>query len=477
MRKDIVNSILLSVLFSFFVEGAFSQTVRSSYFLEGMPGRHKLNPAFSGSYNYIGFPGLSGIVVGGNGNVGVSNFLFPGEGGQLMNFLDPSVNATQFLDNIRSTNKVTADINVTLLSAGFYAFNGYNTIDVSIRANSDIRAPKEIFEFLKVGRLGTGTTTMYDMSDIKVNASSYVDIAFGHSRRINDKWEVGGKIKALLGLGRVNMDIDRINLTMTQTNWIIESHGTANVAFPGAEFHKTSAVDVRGYDREVIDGFDVNKYNFKIVGGGIGFDVGAVFRPIKNLSVSAALTDVGFICWTGNKAAQTINDRFIYNGYDDEEGGTLITDGDISKDLSALLQFEEVNKYRTTTALQASLNLGVEYSFLQNMISLGALSHTRFGPLVYTEGMLVANIRAPKIFMMSVNGTISNLGGSFGALINICPKGFNFFVGIDCFPGLRFTPKYYIPTSKFNVNYSMGINITFGEKNPRKESTAKYADI
>ncbi|MEG1573568.1 MAG: hypothetical protein RR341_00625, partial [Bacteroidales bacterium] len=78
MRKDIVNSILLSVLFSFFVEGAFSQTVRSSYFLEGMPGRHKLNPAFSGSYNYIGFPGLSGIVVGGNGNVGVSNFLFHG---------------------------------------------------------------------------------------------------------------------------------------------------------------------------------------------------------------------------------------------------------------------------------------------------------------------------------------------------------------------------------------------------------------
>lgn len=476
MGKSIIKRISFVALFFVFASGAAAQTVRSSYFLEGMTGRHKLNPAFAGDYNYVGFPGLSGIVAGGNGNVGVSNFLFPGPDGQLLNFLDPSVSASQFLGNIKNTNKVTAEIDLTILSAGFYAFNGFNTIDVSVRTNADTRVPKEVFTFLKEGRNGTGSTTVYDMNDVKVNATSYLDIAFGHSRSINEKWEIGGKVKALLGLGRVNMDISRLNLTMTQTSWIIESQGTGNVAIPGAQFHKTTATDVNGQQREVIDGFDVNNYNFKVVGGGIGFDAGAVFRPIKNLSVSAAVTDVGFICWTKNMAARTINDRFIYNGYDEEAGGAN-AGNDVGTDISALLQFEETDKRRTSTALQASLNVGVEYSFLQNIISVGALSHTRFGPVNYTEGMLVANIRAHKAFMMSLNGTISNLGGSFGALINICPKGFNFFVGVDCFPGLRFTPKYFIPTSKFNVNYSMGINFTFGEKRTLKREKRDLAAL
>ena len=54
------------------------QTPHSGYFLENMPGRHVLNPAFDNEYNYVNLPivpGFSGIAVGMNGNVGLDHFL------------------------------------------------------------------------------------------------------------------------------------------------------------------------------------------------------------------------------------------------------------------------------------------------------------------------------------------------------------------------------------------------------------------
>ena len=127
-------------------------------------------------------------------------------------------------------------------------------------------------------------------------------------------------------------------------------------------------------------------------------------------------------------------------------------------------EFKEVEKPEITSFLKASLNVGAEYSFLNNAISLGVLSHTRFGSEIYAEGMLVANFRAKKAFMMSLNGTISNRGGSFGALLSICPKGFNLFLAVDCYPGIKLTPEYYLPINKFHVNTSLGLSFSFGER-------------
>lgn len=453
-----INAIALTILLS---APATAQSIRSSYFLESMPGRHKFNPALSVNYGYVGFPVLSGISFNASTNFGAATFFYPGENGKLYNFLDPAVSADEFLGKLKNTSKLNTSIDMSVISTGFKAFGGYNTLDISLHASTQMQMPKELFEFLKVGRTSLNNATSYDLSGIKAEASAYMDIALGHSRKINEQWEVGAKIKGIIGIGHARANIDRFNVTMEQTQWIIESHGTVDISFPGITPKKNISTDINGNEREVVDGFEMDGYTFGIQGGGLGFDLGAVYRPIKNLTLSLAVTDIGFIHWKNNQSYKTLEDKIIYSGTDDTQEG--ISGEDLVEDFESLTKLEEVNKTSINRALQASLNIGAEYSLLNNRISFGILSHTRFGTATYTEGTLVANLRAPKAFAMSLNGTISNMGGSFGALLNICPKGFNFFIGVDCYPGLKLSPQY-IPVNKLNANFSMGLNFTFGEK-------------
>lgn len=456
--KTKISAIILTTLLS---ATATAQSIRSSYFLESMPLRHKFNPALSGQYGYVGFPALSGISINASTNFGASTFFYPGENGTLYNFLDPAVPANEFLGKLKNKSKLNASLDMTLISTGFKAFGGFNTLDISLHASSEMQMPREIFEFLKVGRTSLTDATRYDITGVKAEASAYMDIALGHSRKINEQWEVGAKIKGIIGLGFARANINKLNITMEQSRWVIESQGTVDISFPGIEPKTEISTDINGNTQEVVSGFNMDGYSFGIQGGGIGFDLGATYRPIKDLTVSLAITDIGFIHWKNSQSYQTVEDKMIYNGMDDTQNG--LTGEDLAENFESLTKLKAVNKNSINRALRASLNIGAEYSFLNNIISLGVLSHTKFGAVTYSEGTLVANIRAPKAFSMSLNGTISNMGGSFGALLNVCPKGFNFFVGVDCFPGLKLSPQY-IPVNKLNVNLSMGLNFTFGEK-------------
>lgn len=438
-----------------------AQSIRSSYFLESMPLRHKYNPALTGEYGYVGFPALSGISINASTNFGAATFFYPGENGTLYNFLSPTVPSDEFLGKLKNNSKLNTSFDMTLISAGFRAFGGYNTLDISLHTSAEMQLPKELFRFFKVGRTSTVGATAYDAAGVKAEATAYMDIALGHSHKINEQWEVGAKIKGIVGIGHARANIDKLNLTMEQSRWIIESHGTVDISFPGIEPKKEISTDIYGKEQEVVNGFKMNGYSFGIQGGGIGFDLGAVYKPVKNLSLSLAITDIGFIHWKHNQSFQTVEDKIVYNGMDDTQEG--ISGENLVENFEALTKLEEVEKSSVNRALRASLNVGAEYSLLNDRISFGILSHTRFGSVTYTEGTLVANLRAPKAFAMSLNGTISNMGGSFGALLNFCPKGFNFFIGVDCYPGLKLSPQY-VPVNKLNANVSLGLNFTFGDK-------------
>lgn len=459
--NNIRTKITATVLTALLTVSATAQSIRSSYFLETMPGRHKFNPAMTGNYGYVGFPALSGISINASTNFGASTFFYPGEDGKLHNFLNQSVQADEFLGKLKNTSKLNMSIDMSIISAGFKAFGGYNTLDISLHTNTQMQMPKELFEFFKVGRTNTTGATQYDMSGVKAEASAYMDIALGHARKINEQWEVGAKIKGIIGIGHARADISKLDVTMEQNRWIIESMGTVDISFPGIQPKTSISTDANGNVREVIDGFEMDGYSFGIQGGGIGFDLGAVYRPIKDLAISVAVTDIGFIHWKNNQSYKTLEDKIVYSGMDETQEG--INSEDLVENFESLTKLEATDKSSINRALRASLNIGAEYSFLNNIISLGILSHSTFGPVTYTEGTFVANIRAPKAFAMSLNGTISNMGGSFGALLNFCPKGFNFFVGIDCYPGLKVSPQF-IPVNKLNANLSLGLNFTFGEK-------------
>lgn len=456
----IIFGVVLSIVM---IAPVAAQTPHSAYFLESVPTRHKLNPALSSEYGYVSFPFLGNINLGVSSNVGVGTFIYPSESGEMLNFLNSQVDSKEFLGSLKPQNKMVTNLNMDILSFGFYKWNGFNTFDISLHATAGMQMPKEIFEFLKVGRQSITDPTTYKIRDINMNSTAYANIALGHSHRINEQWTVGVKVKGLVGLANANINIDRMDITMdnTTSKWIIESKGSGDIAIKGLMLEETTETNTQGETYNKIDEIDFDDSQFGIAGGGLSFDLGVTYRPIKNLELSASVNDIGFITWKQNHSFETISSGIEYDGID--MGSNEDVD-DLGDQFSELTEFQSVDKPKTTSVLKASLNVGAEYSFLNNAISLGVLSHTRFGKETYAEGMLVANFRAKRVFMMSLNGTISNMGGSFGTLLNLCPKGFNLFLAVDCYPGIKLTPKYYAPINKFHVNAALGINFSIGER-------------
>lgn len=197
---------------------AFAQQApRSAYFLDGYSFRHELNPAFAGERNYVSIPALGNLDLGLGANVGVNTFLFKKPSGQLTTFMNSSVDASEFLGKLKDNNHVNANVNVTLLSAGFKAFGGFNTVSISAKANAGVGLPKDLFTFMKLGQ--TSSDTHYSFGDLAVNANAYAEIALGHSRKITDKLSVGGKLKFLLGAGNVNAKIEHMDITLSDQVW------------------------------------------------------------------------------------------------------------------------------------------------------------------------------------------------------------------------------------------------------------------
>ena len=454
-----IASIALAVVLS---AGVSAQTtLNSSYFMEKMTKRNQLNPALKTENNYVSIPSIGNLYLGINSNLGLGTFLYPRDN-KLVTFLHESVPADEFLNKLTPNNTIELDLGIDLISFGFWAWGGQNTFNLALKSNTGAYLPREIFEFLKTGQEATGVTR-YDMSNITATTSNYLELALGHARDITDKLSAGAKIKVLIGAAHAEARIDRMDISMSQNEWTIKQAG---------HLQATSLLELTTDPEtgEVTD-YKVGN-NFGLAGFGLGFDLGATYKLIDNLTLSAALTDIGFMRWNNLTRAETDpNKEFRFSGFDnigaqdDENGDNPFEQkaDQLGDDLKALTKFYQSDTQSVANSLRTTLRIGAEYAVLDNAISFGLLSTTRFvGYRTYAEGMAAINFRPLSALHLTVNGSVSNMGSSVGAILNICAPGFNFFVGTDYF-ATQYS-KQFIPINHARANLSFGFNITFGKK-------------
>ena len=445
---------------------ATAQPLKNAYFLERVALRHQLNPALVPERGYFAVPGLGNFSMSVSSDLNYTTFIYPSDGKKLNTFLSPAISAADFDKKLKDRNVLNADLGVSILSFGFHKWNGFNTFDISLNTSASVALPGDLFRFLKNGN-EEGSATQYDLKDISAHADAYIEVALGHAHHINDQWTVGAKLKALLGGAQANAHFERLTLTMSEEQWKIESYGVADMSCAGAQL-ETDA------ETGEISGFDFNTNNLGLAGGGAGIDLGVTYTPVENLIVSMAVTDIGFINWNKNLRGVTPEGEVIYDGFtgigsDDyvgEDGKSQNVFDDqvdqLTDDLKALVEFhEDVAPSKRTTWLNPALTVGAEYQLLHNHISVGLLSSTRFYKNnTHTSLMGSINFKPFRWFMLAINGTISNLDNSFGAVLNLGPL----FIGADI-STMRVTPEY-IPLGDLAANLNFGISIPLG-KDPR----------
>lgn len=476
-----------------FATSITAQSLRSAYFLDGFVYRHEMNPAFMGERNYVAIPILGQLNIGAQSNVGLSNFIYkyndPLHVYTATTFMHPSVSADQFLGNLHEKNRVNTSVSLPIISFGFHKWGGFNTFGINLRINQNANLPYGLFDFMKTGQVN-GERTVYNFKDLSVRANAYAEVAFGHSRVIDDKLTVGGKFKFLIGGANADAKITNMDLVLSEDMWSVNMEGRGDLSLQGASL-KTKNRNVNRTDgtienRRKIDGLDWAFNGFS--GYGMGIDLGATYKMddfVEGLTLSAALLDLGFISW--NHTVKGYNDGitpFEFDGFhniqvkDDginENGSTSLDDqmDDLSDDLEDMFQFYDGGvAAKRTTALNATLNIGAQYVFpYYKNLSFGFLLSNHFNkPFTWTEGRFYANVAPVKWFDASINYGASTYGSSFGWILNFHPKGFNFFIGSDHMI-FKVNPQF-VPIHNLNANVSLGFNITFG-CGPRKCAFAK----
>ena len=378
-------------------------------------------------------------------------------------FLNPYIDASTALDGFNSgNNRVIGNIGVTILSAGFKAWGGYNTIEINSKTNFGVSLPYELFEFAK----NTGNKN-YDIGNINVGAMSYAEIALGHSRQLTDQLRAGAKLKVLLGLGRADVKMDNVKAELSDANtWLISANAQADVSVKGFTYkEKTKEYKQKPGSYKYVDNVDVSGTG--INGFGLGVDLGASYKLNDDWSFSAALLDLGFISWSNDIQARNMSETFEFDGFRDTEiskssPNSFEKKGDKYSD--QLAEFanlqDQGDQGGRTTGIGTTLNVGAEYTLpMYRQLSFGLLSSTRFqGDYSWTEARLSANWEPLRWLDGGMSLGVGTFGASAGWLINIHPKGFNFFVGMDHILGKQ--SKEWIPlSSKASVN--LGMNITW----------------
>ena len=440
-----------------------AQELRTSYFMETSNYRHQMNPALLDS-PYVGLL-FSNINIGMTGNIGAKQFIFdtnglPGYTGnyRYTTFMDPNVDAKTFLNKLHDKNRFDLYLNYNLFSVGFKAWGGVNLLELNLRSNTNLTLPKGLFEFAKTA----GEKEHYEFGGLGMRTQNYMEIALGHSRDINKQWRVGGKLKFLIGAAYADFTADNVTLDMTEDAWRIQSNAQVKASLLKSDvIHEDpskNSADGRPRVKEL------DNFGFSLPGFGMALDLGVTYKPIENLTLSAAITDLGFISWKNTHHASSQGDytfdgfNNIYIGSDKDQTEDIDDQFDqIGDDLEEMFSVYDDGTKTATQALAATLNVGAEYKLpAYDKLKFGFLYTSRIhGKYSWHQGMLNVGVRPVKWFECNVNGAVTSTGVTAGGMLSLKAPHFNFYIAADRFVSKM--GKQGVPLNSSNGNITFGM--------------------
>ena len=440
-----------------------AQELRTSYFMETSNYRHQMNPALLDS-PYVGLL-FSNINIGMTGNIGAKQFIFdtnglPGYTGnyRYTTFMDPNVDAKTFLNKLHDKNRFDLYLNYNLFSVGFKAWGGVNLLELNLRSNTNLTLPKGLFEFAKPA----GEKEHYEFGGLGMRTQNYMELALGHSRDINKQWRVGGKLKFLIGAAYADFTADNVTLDMTEDAWRIQSNAQVKASLLKSDvIHEDpskNSADGRPRVKEL------DNFGFSLPGFGMALDLGVTYKPIENLTLSAAITDLGFISWKNTHHASSQGDytfdgfNNIYIGSDKDQTEDIDDQFDqIGDDLEEMFSVYDDGTKTATQALAATLNVGAEYKLpAYDKLKFGFLYTSRIhGKYSWHQGMLNVGVRPVKWFECNVNGAVTSTGVTAGGMLSLKAPHFNFYIAADRF--FSKLGKQGVPLNSSNGNITFGM--------------------
>ena len=466
MQNFKLVKVLLVLAVMGFVTPIQAQYLRSAYFMEGSSARLQLNPGLQPTRGYFNIPVIGALNVSANSNtLGIQDIIDVIDDGN-----DIFSNNTLF-NRLKLDNDLNVNLNTDILSFGWYKGKNFWSVNAGVRMDVGARLNKGMFEFMRnVNGFAleniAGQNQHYDMSNQKIRMNAYGEVGLGFSRRFTEKLTVGVKVKALLGLARAEMNINKFNVSMdlpempeytsdyTQVELSPEDWMGKGYAY---EANGNIVTTMKGggitFDQNgMIEDFDFDEHDLGIAGGGFGMDFGFSYEITPNLIVSASVLDLGFLKWNKKETRMGSvegSENVIIDGsnYDQYIGGDFL-----SLERFNFKEQQDVD-YKSRTRLSSTAVAAAEYSILNKKLSFGAMYSAHFvQPKALHDITFSATYRPKNWFNAALSYSPILAGGkSLGVALKLGP----IFLGTDY--------MYFGKNSK-SVNGFLGLSIPLGSK-------------
>ena len=487
---------------------ANAQFLRTSYFMEGTHYRQQLNPALTPTKGYFNLPVIGAV----NATVGSTSLGYQ----DIIDIIDDGgdfYTKPDFMNRLKDKNKLNVNFSTEILSAGWYKGKNFWSFNIGLRTDIGANLTKNMFTFLNEMETveENWRNSNYDISGQQLNINAYTEIGLGLSRQINSRLTVGARVKALLGIGNMELKLNRVamsaNLPSDQqiNQWSSESYWNSMTPSQAAQaaqelkdkfnnYHANLTVGAelkssfKGLElqeeegKDYVTDFDFDSGKLGIAGYGFGIDLGASYKILDNLTVSASVLDLGFISWSksstkiasanpdpidikGSTYANMVdpnNPNTVMNAVNQLQNDAQgymdrVTNGDVLDYDMLQLEVSDAKESRKSR-LASTLVLGAEYGFFNNKLAVGGLSTTRFvQPDALTELTFSANYRPKSWFNVALSySAIQSAGKSFGLGLKLGPL----FVGTD---------YMFLGKNSNSVNGFVGVSIPLGGRKASKE--------
>lgn len=473
MLKSIKWNLVVLTIFCVVSSRALAQQVNTLYFMDNVPFRHALNPAFQPVQDvYFGLPVVGFTQMSfGNNSLALKDVIYKFNG-QTVSFLHPDGGSVdKFYHNLHSTGLISSSFETNLLSFGFRHKMAFLSFTLSEKFNSLIAIPRDAFNLALYG-----TPLLFDnkfnLTKLETDESLYTEAALGYAKVLNKKWSVGAKLKYLFGSANFSNTNSMIKINAGIDQWTLVGEGNAYYSSP-------VAVNIASDFKSMTYSLPANTSDWlKRSGAGAGVDLGVTYNANADLTFSAALVDLGFIRWKKNALNVNYATNFAFdgvvkiingtttgtiNGVTGVNGfGVYVADSIVSALDSASTYSRSHKSYSTYTP--ATLNAGAEYKVFDSKLTVGLLSCTQmFKKTVLEELTVSVNAKPTDWFNASLStslleGRLSSVGAGLGLRTGFV----HWLLAADYIPfQLSSYQGIPIPYSTQTFNLALGVNLVF----------------
>lgn len=441
MKKTIKYIVALLLIFVTTNIGK-AQNTNTLYFMDNIAERNNINPAFTPNCNfYLDFIFLPNLYMNfGNNNFIFNDFLYKNNGETSL-FFSSQQNIDNFYNSLNPSTEIKFNFGLNILSFGFKVKKHYFTFDMGLNAETYTYIPRDIFKLALYGAQDPHGVNKFDFSTLGIDASLYSKVGLGYMYQINNKWKIGVKAKFLMGYANISTQINKLELGISRQSWTLETDGAIKASLPLlVNTNEDGSLDPSSLNILGTNELISLLYNPAGIGGAI--DLGFTYNPIKNLTISASITDLGFIYWRRNTLSGSMKGSHEITELIDYTVGDSLNTENIT-DMFTQLGEDIVGSIKTNTTehayktmINANFYAGVEYGILKNRISFGAVNRLTFNNKRFTDEVTLAlNLRPLNWLKATVDYSfINGRWGNLGLGLNLRAGIFNMYLLADYIP-------------------------------------------